>query len=181
MNQKYIGIILLVIGVFLAGITYTSKVREDVFINTIIESQGGSCYLSDGTCLHSDSDYTPQIFGGILAAMLVSLGAYLLLFDKTQQMLAKQHMEVAYALKDARKESDEKEKFEAFIAAFTDEEQKVLKAIKEQEGIKQSTLRFRTGMSKTALSLLLKSLEERDIISRKPSGKTNEVFLRTRF
>ena len=38
-----------------------------------------------------------------------------------------------------------------------------------------------TGMAETALSLMLKDLEEKDIISRKESGKTNQVFLRKKY
>ncbi|MEM4260140.1 MAG: MarR family transcriptional regulator [Candidatus Woesearchaeota archaeon] len=181
MNQKQISIIIIIFGILLGIFVYYSKIREDKNINQIIMAQGGSCYLPDGTCLHEDRDYTIYILGSVLSSVLILLGIYLLVFDKTQQMLVKQHLEVSRALREAKKNEKSKDEFNAFLSGFTNDEQKVLKAIREQDGIQQSTLRFRTGMSKASLSLLLKSLEERQIISRKASGKTNNVYLRKKF
>jgi uncharacterized membrane protein len=96
-------------------------------------------------------------------------------------MLQEQHREISHALKEAKIETKQKDEFKAYLSAFSDDEQKVLLAIREQEGIQQSTLRFRTGMSKTSLSLMLKSLEEKGIISKKESGKTNKIYLRKKF
>jgi DNA-binding transcriptional ArsR family regulator len=180
MKQKQIGIILIIIGVVLAGFVYATKLREDAHIATMIQIQNGSCYLSDGTCLHDDRDYSIYIIGFALSIALLFFGLYLTFVDKTQQVLEKQSIEVSHALRDAKKFEKEKDEFSAFLSGFTDDEQKILKAVKEQEGILQSTLRYKTGMSKTALSLTLKSLEDREIISRKEAGKTNQVYLRKR-
>jgi len=181
MNQKQIGIILIIIGILLAGFVYFTKAREDAYIDLFMEQNNGTCYLEDGTCLHDSQPLALYLLGGILSAALILLGVYLVFFDKTQKKLAQQHLEVSSALKEAKEKENEKDEFKAFLAGFTTEEQKVIKAIKEQDGIKQSTLRFRTGMSKTGLSLLLKSLEQKEIISRKQSGKTNQIFLRKKF
>ncbi len=178
MNQKQIGIILLIVGILSAMFVYVVKVREDTYIEAIIEAQGGSCYLDDGTCLHEDRNYTPLIIGTIVALALILLGVYLLIFDRTQKALAQQNVQIAEALKTAKKEEDVKGKFDAFLSGFSAEEQKVLRAVHEQDGILQSTLRYRTGQSKATLSLLLKGLEEKNVISRKASGKTNKVYLR---
>jgi len=175
MNQKQIAALLILIGILLAVFIYFAKIRENFYVDTIIDQQGGICYV-DGICLH-EREYTLYYFGGILAAALLILGIYMFSFNKSQALLLKQHQEVASALKEAK----EKDEFQAYVAGFPEEEQKVLKAVHEQEGIQQSTLRYRTGMSKTSLSLLLKSLEERGIISRKESGKTNEVYLIKKF
>jgi hypothetical protein len=177
MNKKQIGILLIIVGIIVGGFVYVAKIREDNNIKTIISLQGGSCYLADGTCLHEDRDYTLYIIGGILSAALIILGSYLIFFDRTEKLIEKQ----AKVLTDELKESKKTKEFDAFLSGFSGEEQKVIKAVNAQEGIQQSTLRYKLGVSKTGLSLLLKSLEEKEIISRKVSGKTNKIYLRKKF
>ena len=181
MNQKQIAFMLIAIGIILVVIITAIKVREDNFIDSIIDQQEGSCYLEDGTCLHADRDFVPYIIGYVLAAALMILGIYLLFFDKTQQQIMSMNQEVSTALKEAKEQEKTKDEFNAFLAGFSEQEQKVLKAVKEQEGILQSTLRYRTGTSKTSLSLMLKDLEKKEIISRKKKGKTNAVYLMKKF
>lgn len=177
MNQKQIGTIVVLLGLLLGVFVIMSYIKENQYIQLFMDKNEGSCYLDDGTCLHADRSYSLMIFGGILAGALIVLGVYLFFFDKTQKLLVEQNSQVSRALVEAKN----KDEFNAFFSGFTSEEQSVLKAVHEQDGIKQSTLRFRTGMSKASLSLLLKSLEERDIIYRNKSGKTNEVYLRKKF
>ena len=177
MNQKQIGIIIAIIGILLVVFVYMNKVREDQYIKEIMKQSNGSCFLEDGTCLHADRTFTIYIIGGSLAASMVILGIYLIFFDRTQTVLAEHQVKISSALKEATK----KDEFTAFLSGFNKDEQEVIRAVKEQEGIHQSTLRYKTGMSKTSLSLTLQSLEERDIIKRKASGKTNEVYLRKKF
>jgi DNA-binding MarR family transcriptional regulator len=180
MNQKHIGILLIVAGLILSGIVFSIKNTEDTYTNLLIKERGGSCFLADGTCLH-DINTVPYIAGWVFSATMVLIGIYLLLFDSTQQKLTEQNMMISDALLESKKLEKGKSEFGAFLAGFSEAEQTVLKAIKEQDGIQQSTLRYRTGMSKTALSLMLGSLEGKGIITRKVSGKTNQVFLRKKF
>ncbi|MBU0471497.1 MAG: hypothetical protein KKF65_02660 [Nanoarchaeota archaeon] len=179
MKQKQIGIILIILAIILSIFTYTLKAREEKYINNIIH-ETGSCFLSDGTCLHADRNIYIYIIGWAMSIAIGIFGIYLII-DKTDKTLAEQQVIVTHALNEAKKNEKEKDEFKAFLTGFEEDQQKVLKAVKEQEGIKQSTLRYRTDMSKTTLSLLLKKLEERKIIKRKPSGKTNEVYLIKKF
>ncbi|MBT3324285.1 hypothetical protein HN681_04555 [archaeon] len=176
MNQNKIGTILIIIAVLLLVFLFYFKAQEDQYISTIIDEQG-SCYLDDGSCLHEDRDYTLFYLGGIITLAILILGIYLIYFDKTQKILVEQHKEVSSALQTAK----EKDEFKAFVSGFNDQEQKILKAVHDKEGIKQSTLRYKTGISKTLLSLVLKKLEERDIIYRKEAGKTKEIYLKKKF
>jgi DNA-binding MarR family transcriptional regulator len=176
MNQKVVGTVLVIAGIIITIFVFMAKAKEDAFIQAYVDKTG-SCYLDNGTCLHEGRDYSLYIGGWILSASLIILGIYLLAFDKTQELMLKHHERIAGDLKEAK----EIHEWDAFLAGFSGDEQKVLKAIKEQDGIKQSTLRYKAGISKTGLSLMLKNLEEKDIITRKESGKTNEVYLRKKF
>ena len=49
------------------------------------------------------------------------------------------------------------------LAGYTDEEKKVVKAVKEQDGITQSTLRLRTDLHKSKLSIVLDGLEKKGL------------------
>ncbi|MFC2136067.1 helix-turn-helix transcriptional regulator [Bacteroidota bacterium] len=171
---------MIIVAIVLSGLVTLFKVKEDFYIDAIIDDTG-SCYLDDGTCLHDDRDMTLYIIGWILSGALLIMGMYVMIFDKTQRVLAEHQLKVSGALKEYAEKESTKGKFEAFLAGFNNDEQLILKAIHEQEGITQSTLRYRTGISKTSLSLILKSFEDREIVSRKKSGKTNEVFLRKKF
>jgi uncharacterized membrane protein len=180
MRTKHIGLIIILAGILIGILTVMMYLRETKLINEFVMEQG-TCYLADGTCLHEDRSYTPYILGLIATVGLFTLGIYLILLDKTQKMLQEQHKEISHALKEAKIEVKQKDEFKAYLSAFSEDEQKVLLAVREQDGIQQSTLRYRTGMGKAALSLMLKSLEERGIITKKVAGKTNKVYLRKKF
>lgn len=181
MNQKQIGIIIISIGVLMIAFLAMAKVREESYIRLIVERNNGSCFLEDGTCLHQDRSFLSYIFGGTLSGVLIIFGIYLTFFDKTQKTLAEHQIKVSNALQKAQEMEKSKDEFGAFLSGFNADEQKLLKAIKEQDGITQATLRYRTGISKTQVSLLLKLFEEKGFVTRKPSGKTNQIFLQKKF
>ncbi len=180
MNQRQIGFVIILLGVLSGVFVLMTKAADDRRIAEITKELG-SCYLSDGTCLHEERDFTVYILGGILSGSMLLFGLYLALFDRTQEILAKHQQEVSSALRDARKFEKGIDEFSAFLVGFQPEEQKVLRLVHEQEGIQQSTLRYKTGMSKATLSILLGSLEERRIIHRKENGKTKKIFLVRKF
>ena len=179
MDQKHIGIILMVVSLLLASFVYLIQSDSEAFAQDYMAKEG-TCYLDDGTCLHK-KNLPLYISGWAVSGALFLFGIYLTFIDKTQKILAEHQIKVSSALESAKKQDREKDEFNAYLAGFDEEKQKILKAIKDQEGIKQSTLRYKTNISKTALSLILKELEDRKIISRKPSGKTKEVYLVKKF
>ena len=73
------------------------------------------------------------------------------------------------------------DKFSMLLRPLDDSQKKVLMAIKEQEGITQSTLRFRTDLSKAKVSMILTDFEKKNLIERKAKGKTYAVFLAENF
>jgi len=176
-TNKHLGIILIIIGLIIVSLAFAAKAKEDFYIDSLIEASDGVCILDNGYCLHEDRNWTGYIVSWIIGATSIILGLYLVFFEKSYEKFQNEQKSFAKEIKQAKK----KDEFGAYLAGFSNEEQVILKAIREQDGIQQSTLRYRTGMSKSTLSLLLNSLEKRDIVSRKVSGKTKEVYLRKKF
>ncbi len=77
--------------------------------------------------------------------------------------------------------SKQKSEFEIILSVLEDEEKQVLKAINKQEGIKQSTLKYRVDMSKTKLSYVLRSLEDKELIEKEQSGRTYKIYFKREF
>ena len=73
------------------------------------------------------------------------------------------------------------DKFSLLLRPLDESERKVLVAIKEQEGITQSTLRYRADLSKAKVSQILTDFEKKQLIERKEKGKTYSVFLTENF
>lgn len=171
MDNKKLGLILIVIGAVILLTILLIRWQEDAAINKVIHDQG-SCFLDDGTCLHEERGWLVYAVGLLFAAALIALSFYLIFFEKSQKAIIS-------TLEKQKHIQVEGEKFDILLKGLDLEEQKVIKAVKEQDGITQQTLRLRTDLHKSKLSLVLDGLEKKDLIKRVPHGKTNQIFLKT--
>jgi len=163
---------LIVIAMLIAGTVYLVKVRQNSILEKVIAQQG-TCFLEDGTCLHQNENSGWYYAIWVFAAAIASLGVYLLYFEKSQK-------EIISTLEKHKKIQVDDEKFEILMKGLDEDEKKVIKAIKEQDGITQQTLRLRTDLHKSKLSIVLDGLEKKGLLKRIPEGKTNKVFLKIR-
>lgn len=60
---------------------------------------------------------------------------------------------------------------------LSDDEKTLVDIISESEGITQDSIKYRTGFSKSKVSLILSEMEKRNIIQRETLGRTNKVFI----
>ncbi|WP_290596255.1 MULTISPECIES: helix-turn-helix transcriptional regulator [unclassified Archaeoglobus] len=69
------------------------------------------------------------------------------------------------------------ERLETAMRLLNEDEAMVLRLIAENEGITQDSLRARTEFSNSKISMIVKKLEERDLIIRERFGKTYKIYL----
>ncbi len=160
MENKKLGIILIIIGILVGGIfIYYSNVLSK-------QSQELGCSNNQG-CLEVDKGLSISHFAVGVFSFMLALGFYLLFFNKTEEKIMRKL--------EGEKEN---EKFEYALKMLNPFEAKVLRKVKEQNGITQNTLRLRADMSKAKLSYILQDLEKRGLIKRIQKGKTLEVWLK---
>lgn len=75
----------------------------------------------------------------------------------------------------------EENKFELILKAMDENERKVIHAVKEQDGITQSTLKYRADLSKSKVSQILTDFEKKHLVKREAKGKTYAVYLTENF
>ena len=165
MENKKLGILFILLSfVFLMFLFY--------FNNLLYESSGEKgCILDNQECnmVEKNISITHIAFG--FFGFMFSLGFYILFFNKSEEMILRR-------LEDEKNQKISDGKFDKILMAIDSYEKKVMKAIKEQDGITQSTLRLRTDMSKAKLSYVLQELEKRNLIKRNKKGKTLSVHLK---
>ena len=170
MDNRYLGIILIVICILIGAIVF-------MFNSDLNKQAEASCSCTEaeegGFCPHRISTPWQTYLGILLIGVIAALGIYLIFFEKYQK-------EIVSTLKKQKHIQIEEEKFDILLKGLSKEEQRVIQAVKEQDGITQQTLRLRTDMHKSKLSIILDGLEKKGLIARKSKGKTKQVFLKIR-
>ena len=164
MENKKLAVMFIIISlIFLAFLFYFNS-------NLSARADTLGCNVSED-CIEVENSISITHIGFGFFGFMFALGFYILLFHKSEERILKR-------LEEYKNERTEEEKFDLILRALDSYEKKVLKAVKEQDGITQNTLRLRTDMSKAKLSYVLQDLEKRNLIKRTPKGKTLQVFLK---
>lgn len=170
MDNKKLGIALIIFCIFIAVIFFGFKnqVKEatNVGCTCDVMEDGGVCSATD----HISLGIIDYVSVALIFSML-ALGVYLIFFEKSQKAIIS-------TLENQKHIQVEGEKFDILLKGLNPDEQIILKAVKDQDGITQQTLRLRTDIHKSKLSILLDGLEKKDLISRKEKGKTKQIFLK---
>lgn len=167
MDNKTLGILLITACILLGGLIYSFEQR----LNNQADAACGCAALESGFCPHENQTSSTTYAGIVIISAVAALGMYLIFFEKSQK-------EIVSALGKQKEIKVKEEKFDILLKGLTEDEKKVIKAVKNQDGITQQTLRLRSGLHKSKLSIVLDGLEKKDLISRKAKGKTKQVFLK---
>ena len=164
MENKRLGVIFIIISLAFVAFLFYSSSSLSARADTL------GCNVGEG-CIEVENSISITNIGFGFFGFMFALGFYILFFSKSEERILKR-------LEEYKNERTEEEKFNLILRALDSYEKKVLKAVKEQDGITQNTLRLRTDMSKAKLSYVLQDLEKRNLIKRNRKGKTLEVFLK---
>src|SRR3989344_5235258 len=164
MENKKLGLLLIIIALIVGGIF--------IYYMNILSKQSKEfgCF-ENKDCFAIEKGFSISHFAIGVFSFILALGFYLLFFNKTEKaILDKLEREKNHEIED--------ERFNILLKALDSYERRVVKAVREQEGITQNTLRIRTDMSKAKLSYVLQELEKRGIVKRIEKGKTLAIYLK---
>lgn len=165
MENKKLGILVILISLLVGSLLfyYTNQLTDQA-------SELG-CYPLTQHCMSIEKSVSITHIAIGVFSFILALGFYLLFFNKTEKAILER-------LERDNAKKIESAKFDMLFKALDEYEQRVVKIVKEQDGITQATLRIKTDMSKAKLSYVLQELERRGIIKRIAKGRTLQVFLK---
>lgn len=169
MENKKLGFIIIGISILLGAVLYSYNLQLQQ------QSSAGECNPNKHCQEVQGALGLTNIFTGIIFS-LFSLGFYILFFNRDENASV-----VLQRIEEEKTKQILQDKFSILLRAFDENEQRVLHAIKQQEGITQNTLRLKANVSKSKLSVLLQDLEKKNIIKRISKGKTYSIFLTEAF
>lgn len=165
MDNKKLGGLLIISALGLGIILFT--------LNTSLSSKlESACQCTDselGYCPHENQIPWQTYSGMILLSGIAALGVYLVFFEKSQK-------EIITQLNNHKLKESTKKKFEILLMGLNSNEKKIIRAVRDQEGITQQTLRLRADMHKSKLSIVLSQLEDKNLIKKVRNGKTHKIY-----
>lgn len=173
METKKLGFLIIGMSIVLGFIMFSFMGQLSV------QEKKGNCNPTEECQRVSSLFGLSHIAVGFLA-FIFSLGFYMLFFNKSEAAALK-YNDALEKIQEEKTQKTAEDKFNMLLRPLDDNEKKVLTAIKEQEGITQSTLKYRANLSKAKVSQILTDFEKKNLIARKVKGKTYEVFLTDNF
>jgi len=167
MENKKLGIVILSISVATSILVFS-------FMGVLGKQTGALQCFPTSECQRVESLLGISHIAVGLISFIAALGIYLLFFSTGEEAILRR-------LEEEKNTKIDHDKFGLVMKAMDENEQKVLKAVKEQDGITQSTLKFRTDLSKSKVSQILTDFEKKHLITRELKGKTYSVRLMDNF
>ena len=167
MDNKKIGIILILIAV-LIGILFIN------LIDRLYEKSSEIGCFTDERCIPVESSISITHFGFGIIGFILALGVYLIFFNSSEKAILQR-------LEENKNKELGNSKFEILLSGLDEFERKVIKAIREQQGITQNTITIRTNLSKAKISQVVNSLEKKQLVKREKKGKTFALYYRESF
>ena len=158
MNNKRLGAVLIAFSLVLGGL-FLSFINA--FNNQAVQN---NCYANPNCSQIASNLNITHLSVGIIASIL-SLGFYMLFFNKEHLILKKLQEEKNIRIND--------EKFSIISSVFDDNEKSILTIVKNQPGITQNTLRLKANLSKSKISSILSEFEKRSLIKKHLLKKRN--------
>ncbi len=163
MINKKLGFVLIVLSLALGIFLFY------IHTSLSLEAEQLGCFEPmDCKGIEDSFAFTSFSFG--IVGFILALGVYLIAFYKGEEEIIK-HIE------NHKNKNSQDEKFNIILSVLDKEEQRVLKSIREEEGVSQSTLYIRLGVSKAKLSEILKRLEGKNLVKKEKKGKNNYLYL----
>ena len=167
MDNKRLGVILVVLGLFVGGIIL--NFMQDLGVQ---EKELG-CYPNE-KCedVRSVLSISHIAIGGL--AFIFALGFYLLVFHQGEEAILKR-------LEEEKNKKIMDEKFQILLKGLDNYERDALNVIKNENGITQNMLKLKLDWSKAKISQIINDLEKKGLIKRENNGKTFSIYFLENF
>ena len=177
MDSKKVGFLIIFVGVIFIIVLSIFKIQIDELTSSLMSLSGGSCFTESGKCVHEQSNL-PFVIGSAVIVFVISLGIYLVYFSRTLSSFETTQKNILKTILTSKNKESKEEKFKILLTGLEEDEKKVITMVREQDGISQSTLRYRTDLSKSKLSMVISQLEKKNLVTKVKKGKINNVFLK---
>jgi uncharacterized membrane protein len=167
MNNKKLGVLIVSLSV-LVGIVLAWVFRR---LNQLSENL--NCFPVE-QCVQVETFFSITHLAVGVISFFFALGIYLIFFSKSEEAILKR-------LEEEKREKSKDEMFNILLKGLDSYEQKILKAIREQPGITQNTLRIRVDLSKAKVSQVVTELEKKGLVKRIKKGKTLSIYFKENF